>query len=433
MGDAHYTYDLKGNEWEALRLLWNRFHGQNEMSENDVLRIWTALEKYGFGCLKEGAVGGVQKTEDGNPTQDEITLWQDFMIYLMGGVNSKGKRGTFRMVLQIKSGNALLRAFRKFRMETLIPCYKEVYDVLSDALNHLVDKGELCRTKSQTITDDTLFWRSGDIAIREAGVDKCEQCCSKIADLGLRMDQRDFSTLHKRMLTPKGASKFVMRLFEELGEGYSVRMEVLKQCTFLKTRNMFSLQSVEYKDEIGSSESLDGGRVDNETDVEKRVRWEANRFNRIRKSDDELDGCVPQKKEKDSSVEIRQESLPDQQQHELAKAVAIRIWDRIGGMGESDQKILIGYIFPKIEGKKVPMRAFGKNTTVDYRIEKIFGAIRSELKAAMPLEAGCSYVEDPVVQLTIAALRKFCSENFENVCLDCSEEEKEECKNDSQH
>lgn len=425
MGEFQDTYDLTRNDWEPLRLLWNRFHGQNEMSENDVQRVWTALEKYGFWCLKEGVVMGVRKTEDGNPIQEEITLWYDFMTDLMGG--------PFRKVLQIKSGHALIREFRKYRMRILIPCYKEVYEVLSDALNQLIVKGELCRTKSQTITDDTLFWRSVDIPTREAGVDKCEQCCSKIADLGLRMDQRDFSTLHKRMLTPKGASKFVMRLFEELGKGYRVRMEVLKHCTFLKTRNMFSLQSVEYKDEIGSSESPDDGRVDNETDAEKRVRWEANRFNRIRKSDDELDGGDSQKKEMDSPDEIGQESLPDQQQQELAKAVAIRIWDRIGDMGESDQKILIGYIFPKIEGKKVSMCAFGKNSTVDYRIEKIYGAIRSELKTAMPLEVDCSYVEDPVVQLTMAELRKICSENFENVCLDCFDEEKEEHKNDSQH
>lgn len=424
MGEFQYTYDLKRNEWESLRLVWNYYHGQNEMSKNDVLRVLTALKKYGFWCLKEGMVMGVRKTEDGNPTQEEITLWNDFTNDLFSG--------PFRKVLQIKSGTALIREFRKYRMNELNPCYKEVYDVLSDALNQLVVKGELCRTKSQTITDDTLFWRSGDIAIHEAEVDKCEQCCSKIADLGLRMDQRDFSTLHKRMLTPKGASKFVMRLFEELGEGYSVRMEVLKRCTFLKTRNMFSLQSFEYKDEIGSSESLNNGYVDCETDGEKQERWEANRFNRILETDEEIVEQDYKDKEGDSSGG-GQESLPNQQQKVLAKVVARRIWDRVGEMGVYDQKILVGYIFPKMEGKKVSMRAFGKNTTVDYRIEKIYGAIRSELKDVMPQEVGCSYVEDPVVQLTIAALRDICSENFKDVCLDCFDEEKEEHKNDSQH
>jgi hypothetical protein len=113
--------------------------------------------------------------------------------------------------------------------------------------------------------------------------------------------------------------------------------------------------------------------------------------------------------------------------------VALRIWDRIGDMGVSDKKILVGYIFPKVEGKKVSMRVFGKSTTVDYRIEKIFSVIRSELKAAMPQEVGCSYVEDPVVQLTIATLRKFCSENFENDFLNCFEEDKKAHENDSQH
>lgn len=430
MGEFPYTYDLKANEWESLRLLWNYFHRQNEMPENDVLRVWTALEKYGFWCLKQGVVKGARKTEDGNPTQDEITLWHDFMAGLMDG--------PFRKVLQIKSGTALIREFRKYRMGILIPCYKEVYEVLSDALNQLIDKGELCRTKSQTITDDTLFWRSGVIAPREAGSDMCEQCCSKIADLGLLMDQRDLSTLHKRMLTPKGASKFVMQLFDELGEGYCVKMKVLKKCTFLKTRNLFSLQSVEYKDEIGSSESLDDGYVDCETEGEKQERWEANRFKRISETDEEIGEQDSKDKDRVSSERGGQASLPNQQQKVLARAVAWRIWDKIGGMGVFDQKILAGYIFPKLEGEKISMRAFGNSTTVnscnvDYRIKKIYEAIKSELKAVMPQEAGFSYPEDPVAQLTITALRDICLENFENVCLDCFGEEKEERKNDSQH
>jgi hypothetical protein len=274
------------------------------MSENDVLRVWTALEKYGFQCLKGGAVMGVRKTKDGNPTQEEVVLWHDFMIGLMAG--------PFRKVLQIKSATALVREFRKYRMQILNPCYKEVYEVLSGALNQLIGKGELCRTSSHTITDDTLFWRSGVIPDRKAGIDQCEKCCSKITDLGLRMDQRDISTSHKRILTPKSASRFVMRLFDELGKGYSVRMEVLKQCTFLKTRNIFPTQFVEYKDEIGSSESVDIGYVDCETDGEKQVRWEANRFKRIHKTDEEIDEQESKDKNKVSSE--MQESLPNQQQ-----------------------------------------------------------------------------------------------------------------------
>lgn len=425
MGEMVYTYDLTRNEWESLRLLWNHFHTQNDMPEDEVLRVWRALEEYGFGCLKKGSVGGVRRTEDGNPTQDEKNLWHDFIIDLMGS--------PFRKVMQIKSASALIREFRKYRLRILSPCCKEVYDVPSEALNQLVNRGVLCRTgKSQKISDETRFWRSGGTAsCGEAGFDMCEQHCLNLEDLGLRKDQRGFSTLHRRMITPKCASEFVMQVFEKLGDEYSVRMEVLKQCIFLKTRNMFSPQTVEYKDEISSSESHTDGHAESKTDADKQLRWEATRFARINTADEGIGEQYSEGEENDSAERVGKRSLPNQQQEKLAKAVASRIWNRIGDMGESSLKILVGYIFPKMEGKKVSMRKFGKITTVDYRIEKIFGAIRSELKAAMPQEVDCSYVEDPVVQLTVATLRDFCSENHEDVCLDGFDEKKEEHSNDS--
>lgn len=410
---AAYDYDLSVNEWEVLRLLWNSLHNQNKMADDDFVRAWGALEKFGHSCLRK--MEGVQRTADDNPPQYEVEMWGYFIRDMMGG--------PFREVMTIKSGYALERAFRKYRAKRLIPSYKEVYDVLSFELNRLVRDGKLCRTGCRAISGDTLFWRTGDDLLHEASFDRCEQCCAKMQDLGMPLCDRDESTLHRRMLTPKQACKIVMGLFDMLGGGYGVRMEVLKKCVFIKTRNLISLHApAAYTEEVGFTQEetpgMDGG-------VDEKVWREAKRFSRIPDSDEELyDGGVFDP-ELECECVAGNEALPDRQMRFLAAAAASRILNGIGKMSKLDREILVGYIFPKMEGKKVSMREFGKSSKIDFRIKNIYRVIRTEMESVLPREIVESYVEDPVAILTIEKLRKSL-ENGKNVTLNCHGAETEE-------
>lgn len=164
---------------------------------------------------------------------------------------------------EIDSIGILIKRAKKFAMETIDECGKEVNRVLHDGLRQLVRDGVVLRSDpDKCISQGTRFWLAEIDCGKVATPELCRARFGRVKRVG--KDIRDYSTLKKRLLTPSEAKDVVVGLLKALGGEYAVTVSDFMACLKDRTKNIISSNTVSYEE----NDKCDGEDAEKDSDKE---------------------------------------------------------------------------------------------------------------------------------------------------------------------